>query len=493
MPRNTTALALGRYVLLTLAACAVVAAYRLLLHVNQTTVALTFLVFVLVVATRWRLSHAVYLSLLCTFLYNFYFLPPIGKLTISDPQNWVALLALLSASVLVSHLSNRERNAAELSERRRQEVERLYEFSERLLLQEEAGRLARLAPSMIAAVFHLHGVALYVEEEEVAYYSDPDDELVPVETLRRAGRGEEVEIRPGLRLVPLALGLRSSGALAMTEGEYSERIYEAIGGLVAIAMERASALARFSHLEASREGERLRSALLDSVAHELRTPLTAIRAAATSLVEQPSMGDDQRSELHSILAEESARLNHLIGQTVEMAQLDSESLQVRPRMMRLREVIDIVLEDMKPLLGGRPVVMDEDADQPAIAMDGELVRRVLRQLIENAAKYSNAASPITISSRLDQDRLLVSVSDQGPGISSTEIPFVFDKFFRGKHRVRVQGSGMGLAIAKAILHAHRGGIQVESRPGEGSTFTFWLPLRYEPEQAGMMSTYGDSA
>ena len=148
-------LAATRYALITLVALLIVAVYRRVLHVNQTTVALTFLVLVLLVATRWRLAYSVYLSLLCTLLYNFFFLPPIGTLTISDPQNWVTLGAFLVASVLVSHLADGERRAAAQSEARREDVERLFEFSEQLLLHDDLRALARTAPSLIASIFKL--------------------------------------------------------------------------------------------------------------------------------------------------------------------------------------------------------------------------------------------------------------------------------------------------------------------------------------------------
>jgi two-component system sensor histidine kinase KdpD len=159
-----------------------------------------------------------------------------------------------------------------------------------------------------------------------------------------------------------------------------------------------------------------------------------------------------------------------------MAQLDSESLQVRRRPQRLRAVIEMALEDIHPLLRSRTVDVRVPEDQPPVAMDGELVRRVLRQLLENAAKYSPAGLPITLSSELGEDRLHVTVGDRGPGIDESDQPFVFDKFFRGKQKERVQGSGMGLAIAKAILRAHGGGIEVKSSPKTGTAFTFWLPL-----------------
>ncbi len=471
-------LAVARYTLITLVSLLIVAVYRRILHVNQTTVALTFLVLVLLVATRWRLTYSVYLSLLCTVLYNFFFLPPIGTLTVSDPQNWVTLGAFLVASVLVSHLADGERRAASQSEARREDVERLFEFSEQLLLHDDLRTLARTAPSLIASIFKLRGVALYIHEQGRAYYSDPNNELLPQEQLRTAAEEPEAPVKAsaGIRVLPLALGMHSSGALALTEGNHAEGMYEAIAGLMAIALERASALESFSHIEASREGERLRSALLDSVTHELRTPLTAIRAAATMLISQPEIAETDRREMYAVVEEESARLDRLIGQAVEMAQLDSESLQVRAQPQSLREVIDLALEDTRSIVRHRTVEVNVPEGQPLVAMDRELVRRVLRQLIENAAKYSPAELPISLSSELSEDRLMVTVSDRGPGIDVSDQPFVFDKFFRGKQRERVQGSGMGLAIAKAILRAHGGGIDVSSSTERGTSFRFWLPV-----------------
>jgi two-component system sensor histidine kinase KdpD len=262
----------------------------------------------------------------------------------------------------------------------------------------------------------------------------------------------------------------------MTKAGYSEGLYEAIGGLLAIALERASALDRFSRIEAAREGERLRSALLDSVTHELRTPLTAIRAAATSLSSQPSLEESQRREMFAILDEESARLDRLIGQAVEMAQLDTDGIKVRLQPQRLQEVIDLALEDCHPLLRGRPVTVDLPLDMPSILLDRELIRRVLRHLLENAARYSPAGSPVHIRALLGADRLLLSIADQGQGIDAAEQAYIFDKFYRGSRQRLLHGTGMGLAIAKAILRAHSGGIEVDSHRGEGATFTFWVPL-----------------
>ena len=467
--------------LLTLLAVAVVAVYRLIFHVNQTTVALTFLVLVLVVASRWQFLYSVYLSLLCTLLYNFFFLPPLGTLTVSDPQNWIALLAFLGAAIIVSHLAESEHRQAVLSEQRRAEVERLYEFSQQLLLQEDLSELARNAPRMIASVFRLESVALYVHGQQAAYYSNAGDTFVSLKELQLAAEAVDGEsaAQPGIRLMPLTLGLRPVGALAMREGEYSDGMYSAIGGLVAIAMERASAVERFSRVEAAREGERLRTALLDSVAHELRTPLTAIRAAATSLSSQASLVESERSEMIAIVDEESARLDRLIGQVMEMAQLDSQGITVRLKPERIEDVIGQALEDSSNLLRDRRTSVDIAVDVPPLLdLDRELIRRVLRHLIENAAKYSPAGSEIRLEARLADDRLSVSVVDSGPGVDDADRLLIFDKFYRGqRQRHRVQGTGMGLAIARAMIRAHGGTLELGPSQGQGATFRFLIPIR----------------
>jgi two-component system sensor histidine kinase KdpD len=470
-----------RYAALTLAAASVVLVFRTWIHVNQTTIALTFLVMVLTVATRWRLAYSVYLSVLCTVLYNFFFLPPLGKLTIADPQNWVTLFAFLVTSVLVSHLSASERRQAELSESRREEVERLYEFSQQMLLLEDPREIARATPSLIARIFHLRAVALYVNDDEV-YYADPDGILLSAIDLKQFAQASDAQTvgSSAIRVLPLTLGMRTAGALAITRAEYTDEMYEAIGSVVAIALERASALERFGRVEAARESDRLRTALLDSLTHELRTPLTAIRAAATSLVSQHSLGEAERKEMHAIVDEESARLDRLIGQALEMAQLDAAAIRVVPELRSIREVIDIALEDSRPLLHDHPIQLRIPPDLGAVPMDRELVRRVLRHLLENAAKYSPRGAAIEVESAIDQYRWTISVIDHGPGIEAVDLPFIFDKFYRGsRERERIQGTGMGLAIVRAMLQAHGGGIDVRSTPGKGTTFTAWIPAESE--------------
>jgi two-component system, OmpR family, sensor histidine kinase KdpD len=480
MQKNTASArtVLFRFASLTLLASALVLIFRLW-HVNQTTVALSFLVVILFTASRWRLLSSLYLSLLCAGLYNYFFLPPIGRFTVSDPQNLVALVVFLVASVLVSHLSDSEHRETELAEARHREVQRLYEFSQELLLHDDLSSVARITPSIAATIFGFRAVALYVRDSDSAFYSDPAYELLPLDELKKAAQSPEPAVAAirDIHVIPLVLGMRSMGAMAIAGSQQSANIYEAIGTLVAIAIERAAALERTSHMEAARESARLHTALLDSVAHDLRTPLTSIRAAATTLLSQPGMTEPERREMYAVIDEESARLDRLIGQAMEMAQIDTASIQVQAHPESVRQIVELALEEAHPLLAERAVEVRVPANMPAVRLDRRLVRRVLRHLIENAVKYSPPGSPLAIAARIEDSRLLVSVEDNGPGIEEFEKPLIFRKFYRGRRqRDRSSGTGMGLAIVKAILDAHGGGIEVLSRPAQGAQFTFWLPI-----------------
>jgi two-component system sensor histidine kinase KdpD len=469
----------GRYVVLTSTAFLLTLAFTRLIRVNQTTVALSFLVLILITASRWRLAYSVYLSLLCTLLYNFSFLPPVGKLTISDPQNWVALAAFLCTSVLVSHISDREHRQAETSEARRREIELLYSLSQQLLLQDESRGVARTTPSVLASVFGFRGVALYVRAQNSVFYSDPDNSLLSAIDLKSWSESEEaVTSMEQVKIIPLRLGMHHAlGALAVTHDEYDARTYEAIGSLVSVALERAVALERSNRLEAARESEKLRSALIDSVTHDLRTPLTAIRAAATTLVSEEQLSDGERLDLITVVDEESGRLDRLIGQAVEMAQLDAETLRLDIMRQSVRELIDLTVEQMQHRLRGYPVNVRVTEGLPDVPMDRTLIQRVLQHLIENAVRFSPDGHAITLRAATDDGRLLVTVEDDGPGVDPEDLPFIFDKYFRGKRQKgATTGTGMGLAIARAILKAHHGGIVVRSQPGQGASFTFWIPM-----------------
>src|SRR5208337_2942079 len=199
---------------------------------------------------------------------------------------------------------------------------------------------------------------------------------------------------------------------------------EAIGSLVAIAIERAGAVEKLSRAEASRESEQLRSVLLDSVTHEFRSPLTAIKASVTSLLGSPNHSPEERQELLTIINEESDRLNRLIGEAAEMAQLDASEVEFRFASAPIGPVIEEALDELKQLLVQHPVEVRIPAGLPNAHMDPTHIKEVLVHLIENAAKYSPADALIRITAEAkdkDNDQTLnISIADRGPGIDDFE-------------------------------------------------------------------------
>jgi two-component system sensor histidine kinase KdpD len=228
--------------------------------------------------------------------------------------------------------------------------------------------------------------------------------------------------------------------------------------------------------ELPKAGEELRTTLLESIAHDLRSPLTAIRAAAGTLRRQSKLTKAARDEMIAVVEEESLRLDRLIGQTLKIAQLLPGAVRVNAQPDNLLKLIDVVLEEARSCLRRHSVRIDVSDTLPFVPMDRELVGRVLRHLLENAARYSPTGSPIVISGRIEDDRLVVTIADEGPGIDAADKPLIFEKCFRGGNQLsETQGTGMGLAVTRAILGAHGGGIQVVNSSSHGAVFTFWIP------------------
>ena len=469
-----------RYSISTATAAAIVAVYFRWLHVNETTVALTFLVGILVVAANWGLRHSIYLSILSALAFNFFFLPPVMTFTIGDGRNWVALFAFLATSIVASQLAERARREAKISRRRQREAERLYEFSQQMLVTGNVIDLLNVLPQMIAATFNLAGAAVYLREKDRIYRSSPNYMDVTAAELRDAAftRDHRRDEERGVTLIPILLGTRPIGAVGITGDGTSPEALDAVCGLAAIAIERAGAVETLTRVQAARESERLRNALLDSVAHELRTPLTSITAAITSLQTNPLLDAEQRTEMMQVIEEEAARLDRLVGQAMEMAELDAHEIHLDLHMHSIREAVDLALEAVQSQLKTHPVDLRLPDTLPLIVMDLERIAKVLQHLLENAAKYSEEGSPIFISAEVARGQLITSVADRGAGVDDFERMMIFDKFYRGQgQRYRVHGTGMGLAIARAIVEAHGGSIDVTSQPAQGSVFSFYLPLQ----------------
>lgn len=460
--------------------------YFHVLHVNQTTIALTFLLAILAVSAVWGMAVSVFMSVVAVLAFNYYFLPPIGTFTIADPQNWVALLAFLVTSIMGSQLSARIRKEADEAHQRRHEIERLYKFSQKLLAEGNVIQLMNAIPNYIVESFEGGAAELFLPQKDKFYRSGFGAAHLDEETMKSVFLRDEsvIEAQQGLYFIPVRLGVRPIASLGISGSRLSRQTLDALGSLVAIAVERARAVEKLGETEAERQGERLKSALLDSIAHDFRTPLTSIKAATTSLLAVDNPDHAQKRELLTIIDEECDRLNRLVEEAAEMSRLEAGEFELNLAPIPIADVIDAALTQCKTVLAGRQVDVNLSPNLPPVRADLTCIKDALVHLIDNANIYSPKEHPVIIAAELTGDTVTTSVADRGPGIDDFEQGMIFDKFYRGKdQRYLVRGTGMGLPIAKAIITAHKGTISVTSQLGHGSVFSFTLPVERNSREA----------
>jgi two-component system sensor histidine kinase KdpD len=454
---------------------AVLSAYRLL-PVNSTTVALSLLLAVLGISAWWGLAAATVASLAAMLGLNYYFLPPVRTFTIQDPENWVALAAFLVTAVTASQLAERARRRAAEAEARRVESERLYDLVQAMMLRGSPASTVREFVHNVVRVFGCSGAAFYYRPTQEIVRSGSETKEVSDHDLMAAAEVEDVSIdsERGIATSPVRFGGRPMGSMALVGSPPSPHIVRAIVNLVALTIEKARAIEDASHAEAARQSELLKAALLDSLAHDIKTPLTSIKAAVTSLLGAPDAG---QHELLTIINEEADRLNRLAAEVIEMARIEAGRLHLEKAVIPVTALVDQALARFTTALEARRVTVEIEDGLPPAEADPELILSVARQLVENALKYSPAGSPLTVSARAKNGKIVIGVADRGPGIEENERFRIFEKFYRGRaHRYDTKGTGMGLAIAKGIVEAHGERIWVESEPGRGSAFYFTLPV-----------------
>jgi len=456
------------------------------LSVNAITAGFAYLLGVLAIATAWGLIEAIVASVAAMLCFNFFFLPPIGQFTIADPQNWVALFAFLATALIASHISDRERKQALEAKARQKETEQLYALSRIILMTDPAQSIGFQSAQHIAEIFDCPAVALYDAKSGEIFRGGAED-LPDVE-----GQLKQVVMQSGnLRdsaghavVAPIILGGQPIGSLALKSLSLSDGALRALLNLVAIALERVRTEEAANRAEAARQSEEFKSTLLDAIAHEFKTPLTSIKAASTSMLSDPSPLSPEFRELATIIDEETDRMSLLVTEAVRMSQIDAGKVRLERELLDVGDLLRRVLTHFESKAEGRELKLQVDASVPAVYADKDLISLALRQLIDNALKYSPPGSPIGVTAGLKDHRVIIRVQDRGPGIPERERERVFDKFYRRQTtKTHVPGTGLGLYIAREIARAHGGDVWVEGEPGAGSEFCVALPL-LDPEKTG---------
>jgi two-component system sensor histidine kinase KdpD len=486
-PLGRLAAALGAVVGITLGC-------RLAGVTNAATVSTTFLLVVLLVATRSRFWVAAVTSVAAMLCFNYFFLPPVGTWTIADPHNWVALFAFLAVSLVASNLSAVARARADEALSRRDELARLFDLSRDILLTTESREAMPSLARAVARRFDLAFVAIALPGPpewrvfEAGTVSMPMDGAQLAEAFEAAQATLEFDahartyaghrsVTAGLhevRLVPLRVGTKAVGILATSGRVVEAGTLDALAGLVAIAIERAQFLEERKDAELTRHSEQLKSALLASLAHDLRTPLTAIRIAANN-VRGSWLPEGERAEQADLILDEVERLARLFHNVLEMARIDAGAVAADARWTYPSEILAAARDQVAHSLRQHPVDTRIDDDVP-VRLDPRLLAAALAQLLQNASQYAPPATRIDLHARVADDALTITIRDHGPGLAPADIAHLFERFQRGSAaRPGTSGTGMGLWIARGLLAAQKGRIWAENAPDGGAVFTLTVP------------------
>jgi two-component system sensor histidine kinase KdpD len=452
---------------------------------NSTTVSMSFLIVVLLVAATAHLWVAIATSIAAMLCFNYFFLPPLATFTIADPTNWVALFAFLAASLIASNLSAAARDRAEEALERRNELARLFDLGRDILVMTDTRDAISTLARSIAGRFDLDFAAIALPKAgrweifEAGQWSVALTPTMLSGAFAAAHTSPEFDARTGrqpidvngdrVQLVALRVGTRPIGLLAASGREIEAGTLGTLGGVVAIAIERTQFLEERKTAELTRQSEELKTALLASIGHDLRTPLTAIRVAASNLNAASLSRSDQGEQVDLILAEVN-RLSRLFENILEMARIDAGVLNADRRWTHPSEIIEAARDQVVYTLRGHRLEVLIENDAP-VELDPRLTTSAVAHLLENAAQYSPPNTGIQIATRVGDDGLEIRIRDRGPGLAPEDLPHLFDRFYRGAASPgRSAGTGMGLWIARALLAAEHGRVWGENATDGGAEF-----------------------
>jgi two-component system, OmpR family, sensor histidine kinase KdpD len=496
-PRIRYGAELGAFVAGIAAISLLISAYTGVGVTNPTIVALSFLLVVLLVAATSTRRVAVATSLMAFLGFNFFFLPPVGTLTIADPQNWVALFTLLSVSIVASHLSAQVRRRALEATSRRDELARLFDLTRDILLTPDSPDAVALIAQYIARRFGLKAVTICVPASSAwEHHHSPGHRLQlerrDLDAALAAAKGQlEFDARERtygghtrlpmpdgttVTLVPLRIATQPVGVLALQGEDVHPGTADAIAGVTAIAIERTHLLEERKEAEVVRRGAELKAALLASLGHDLKTPLTAVTVAASNL-DASWLTGDQRHEQAEIVRAELTRLNRLFQDIVDMARIETDAVTAELEWVQPAEIIEAAVRQVEPVIADHHVDIDADADQSLVRLDPRLTSAALAHVLENAGQYSPRGSAITVAAVVSGGELRITVRDRGQGIAPNDLDHLFERFYRAARAKQQRfGTGMGLAITRGLLAAEGGRVSAENHQDGGAIFTMAVPV-----------------
>ena len=468
---------------------------------SEANLVMVFLAAVAFVAYRYGRGPAIFSAIASVLVFDFCFVPPHLTLAVSDTQYLFTFAIMLAIGLVISALTARLRRQVERGQAREQSLAALYHLGKQLSSLSGDIFIVSAAGKQLAAIFggeavvYLRGDAGRVEP---AFGGETETARHPVTKLaaqwvadndQTAGAGTDTLPNAIALVVPLTGSQRTLGAVAVRATDERKllqpeqrQLLEACVGQIALALERDQMAISAAEARIQAEAEQVRSSLLSGVSHDLKTPLAAVAGAASSLLTAPQSDETTRRQLLETISDEALRLNRLLENILEMSRLDSGAAAPNRQWNVLEEIVGSAVHRTRGVLGQRRIVTQLPADLPLIFVDGLLWEQLFVNLLENFARYTPETAELTLTAKRVERRLLVIVSDNGPGLPPGAEERVFDKFYRGVANDSGRGSGLGLAICRAIAKVHGGTLTAANLPTGGAEFTLTLPLIVEPPQ-----------
>ena len=463
-------------------------------YLELTNIVMLFLLGVVLVAFRWGRGPAVLMAVLSVALFDFFFVPPRLTFAVSDAQYLLTFAVMLIVGLTIGHLTALLRYQARIAGHREERIRNLYQMAKALASALSEAQVAAISDRFVEASFRAQATVLL--PDAAGKLMPPDGQALAVDVAiaqwcfdhgEPAGIGTDTLPAASAAYLPLKAPVGVRGVLVVEPSHprllhipEQRRLLETYAALIAMALERLHFVTEAHGSQLGAESERLRSSLLAALSHDLRTPLTALVGLADTLTLQLLAVQAPESETAAAIRDQALRTSRLVDNLLEMARLQSGTVQPRKDWLALEELIGGAIKALEPSLAGHPLQTDLPADLPLVQGDAVMLERVLVNLLDNAIKYTPPGTPLGITVRMQGDALEVAVWDEGPGLPVGQERILFERFARGQRESAIAGVGLGLAICQAIIDAHGGRIRAENRPAGGARFVFTLPLTAPP-------------
>ncbi|MEH2537439.1 MULTISPECIES: sensor histidine kinase KdpD [unclassified Bradyrhizobium] len=458
---------------------------------------LVLLTAVVGVAVRYGLLPSLLASVAASLCYNFFFMPPVHTFTIADPINIAAFFLFMLIALLVSNLAARVRSQADTAIGRVRTTESLYAFSRKLAGTATLDDVLWATAYQTALMLKVRVVLLLPEDGVLTVKSGypPEDQLGEADLAaakwawdndRAAGRGSDT--LPGAKrlFLPMRTGRGAIGVIGIDDDRTGplltpdqRRLLDALVDQGALAIERVLLVEDMDRVKRTVESDRLRGALLTSISHDLKTPLASVLGAASALRDLgSSLNDAQKNELLATMIDESERLNRFIANLLDMTKLESGAIVPNTARHDVSEIVGSTLRRANKILLHHKVSLELSPNLPMLELDAVLFEQVLFNLLDNAAKYAQAGTTISIRGMRDPASVSLQILDEGSGIPPAEVESVFDKFYRAQKGDHIRpGTGLGLAISRGFVEAMHGTISAANRTDRsGAIITIRLPV-----------------